>query len=88
MMIMPHLLLQKSHRTSKTKDHIAQLHRRLKTWAEGDINQLLHEGRTIQKQLPSGHVTKNLKAEEQTVQTFSKFMTEGRVKAALRLISN
>ena len=67
-MVMPHLLLQKSHRTSKTKDHIAQLHRRLKTWTGGDINQLL-EGRTIQKQLPQG-ITKNCKAEEQTSRTF------------------
>ena len=86
-MVMPHLLLQKSHRTSKTKDHIAQLHRRLKTWTEGDINQLLLEGRTIQKQLPQG-ITKNHKAEEQTSRTFAKLMTEGKVKAALRLITN
>ena len=87
-MIMPHLLLQKSHHTSKTKDHVTQLHRRLKIWAEGDINQLLHEGHTIQKQLPSRHTIKNLKAEEQTARTFAKMMTEGRVKAALRLIFN
>ena len=86
-MIMPHPLLQKSHRTSKTKDHVAQLYRRLKTWAEGDIYQLLHEGRTIQKQLPCGSM-KNPKAEEQIAQTFAKLISEGRVKVALRLITN
>ena len=48
-MVMPHLLLQKSHRTSKAKDHVIQLERQLKSWAEGDIDQLLHEGRTIQR---------------------------------------
>ena len=48
-MIMPHQLLQKSHRTSKTNDHIAQLQCHMKMWAEGDINQFLYEGRTIQK---------------------------------------
>ena len=85
-MIMPHPLLQKSHRTSKTKDHVVQLHCWLKTWA-GDIYQLLHEGRTIQKQLPCGSM-KNPKEEEQTAQTFAKLMSKGRFKVSLRLITN
>ena len=50
-MIALHILLQKSHGTSKTKDHVAQLHCWLKTWA-GDINQVVHEDHTIQIQLP------------------------------------
>ena len=51
-MTMPILLLQKPHRTSKMKDHIACLERRLESWKDGDIAYLLEEGRTIQQRLP------------------------------------
>ena len=84
---MPHLLLQKSHRTSKAKDHVIQLEHQLKSWAEGDIDQLLHEGRTIQRQLIST-TSRNPKQEEQSARTFSRLMMKGKVKAALRLISD
>ena len=50
-MTMPILLLQKPHRTSKMKDHIACLERRLESWKDGDIVYLLEEGRTIQQRL-------------------------------------
>ena len=86
-MVMPHLLLQKSHRTSKAKDHVAQLERRLETWANGDLDQLLHEGRTIQKQLSSGP-NKTPSHDAKVAQRFSKLMMEGKVKAALRLITD
>ena len=45
LMVMPQLLLQKSHRTSKTKEHVSQLQRRLQLWEDGDTDRLLHEGR-------------------------------------------
>ena len=37
LMVMPHLLLQKSHRTSKTKVHVTHLQRQLQLW-EGDTD--------------------------------------------------
>ena len=86
-MVMPHLLLQKSHHTSKVKDHVAQLERRLKTWTNGDLDQLLHEGRTIQKQLSSGP-NKTPSHDAKVAQRFSKLMMEGKVKAALRIITD
>ena len=86
-MVMPHLLLQKSHHTSKAKDHVAQLERRLETWANGDLDQLLHEGRTIQKQLSSGP-NKTPSHDAKVAHRFSKLMMEGKVKAALRLITD
>ena len=86
-MVMSHLLLQKSHCTSKAKDHVNQFERRLKSWAEGDIDQLLHEGCTIQRNLTST-TSKNPKQEEQSACTFSRLLMEGKVKAALRLISD
>ena len=49
---MPLLLLQKPTRKSKAKDHITCLEGQLSTWVEGDLNELLMEGRTIQEPIP------------------------------------
>ena len=38
------LLLQKPHRTSKTKEHITCLEKRLKIWKEGGLGELVLEG--------------------------------------------
>ena len=86
-MIMPSLLLQKSHRTSKAKDHAAQLERRLKSWEDGDIDSLLLEGRTIQRQLTTSS-NKTTMSDEHLARSFSKLMMVGKVKAALRLITD
>ena len=85
-MVMPHLLLQKSHRTSKTKDHITQLERRLKSWADGDIDHLLREGRMIPKQLSSSLPSSSLR--NAMAQRFATLMMGGKVKAALHMITN
>ena len=45
------LLLQKPFHSSKTRDHTSCLERRLINWKTGDMNNLLHEGRTIQQRL-------------------------------------
>ena len=50
-MVIPTLLLQKPHAASKARDHAICLHRRLQLWLEGDINNLIIEGRTIQHHL-------------------------------------
>ena len=50
--VVPILLLQKPHRRSKTKDHTACQERRLQAWKEGNLNELILEGRTIQSRLP------------------------------------
>ncbi len=51
--ILQALVLQKPSRTSKIKDHIKHLKRRMDLWKEGDI---LNEGRCIQRHLYSGQV--------------------------------
>ena len=51
--VMPALLLQKPSKSSKSKDHHADLERRLKLWEEGKIEELLYEGQTIQERLKS-----------------------------------
>ena len=51
-MLMLLLLLQKPHPTSKIKDHVHCLERRLAAWSSGNITDLIKEGRTIQQHLP------------------------------------
>ena len=48
-MIMPNLLLQKPSKTSKSKEHQLSLVRRLDLWQNGEFEELLFEGETIQK---------------------------------------
>ena len=50
---MPAFLLQKPSKSSKAKDHLQALERRIKLWDEGDIEGLLYEGMTIQQRLRS-----------------------------------
>ncbi|MCY4641269.1 MAG: reverse transcriptase domain-containing protein, partial [Gammaproteobacteria bacterium] len=85
-MVLPALTLQKPHPNSKAKDHTLHLDRRLKAWAKGDINALLLEGRTIQRQLTL-RTQSNRTSESQLARTFAKLMMEGKVRAALRTIT-
>ena len=85
-MTMPALVLQRYHQSSKTKEHVSCLERRMKAWREGKIDLLLHEGRTIQSHL----TTKPRTAASQTElsQKFAKLMFEGKVRPAIRLLTD
>ena len=83
--VMQCLLLQKPHAKSKAKEHAVHLERRLKLWREGNVEALVHEGRCIQKHLNlSGNQTSD---SEKTARIFSRLMLQGKVNAALRLLS-
>ena len=84
-MTLPSLLLQKPHRSSKAKEHTQCLERCMKLWIEGDLDELLREGRTIQQRLQRS--PRRPRSEQQLAHTFAKLMMEGKVRAALRLIS-
>ncbi len=61
------------------------MERRLSLWQNGDIITLLNEGKCIQRHLlPSTNQAENL---EKTARIFSNLMLQGRVNAALRVIS-
>ena len=83
-MTMPSLLLQKPHKTSKAKEHVACLTRRLYLWKAGDLQSLLEEGREIQQRIPlstsTHHITENFS------RIFTKMVLEGKLKAAIRLL--
>ena len=51
--VMPTLFLQKPSKTSKAKDHLKALERRLRLWEEGNITKLVNESKTIKDRLPS-----------------------------------
>ena len=50
--VLPILLLHKHSCNSKAKEQSACLERRLRTWLNGDLNDLLLEGKTIQWCIP------------------------------------
>ena len=83
---MPALLLQKPSSKSKAKEHTLHLERRLKFWLEGKLDELVHEGRTIQRQL-TRNLQRQQKSDDGTARIFSKLMMEGKVRAALRLVT-
>ena len=83
-MTAPALLSQRPHRKSTTKENIACLERRLETWRSGDIMSLFDEGQAIQKYMPvSTHVTPD---QECHSRKFAKFVHDGKIKAALRML--
>ena len=51
-MVLPTLILQRPHQTSRAKDHVKCLSRRMPAWRLGLIDELGREDRTIQQCLP------------------------------------
>ena len=85
-MTMPALLLQKPSYKSKAKEHALHLQRRLKLWLEGKLDDLMHEGRTIQRQLIRSKQSQR-NNDERNARLFAKLMMEGKVRAAIRLVT-
>ena len=76
--------LKKPSRKSKAKDHKECLARRLALWKNGDIYQLIREGRLIQQR-----IGRSRKIEPPNkAKIFAKLVMEGQIKAALRFLSD
>ena len=75
--IMPVLLLQKPSKSSKAKDHIKRLQRRLTTWRDGNLPELMREGGMIQQRIPknAGHIKEGILSQQ-----FANNMSQGRQK--------
>ena len=80
-------LLQKPHPSSKCKDHVRALERRLSAWRNGDIDGLMREGRTIQTHLRSHRFHTTQGEDEHNARVFSRLMLQGKTHAALRVLS-
>ena len=83
--VMPVLLLQKPSKTSKAKDHLKVLERRLRLWEEGNITELMIESKTIQEILPSTSSQINI---EKRSSKFKQLMQKSNVDGALHLLTN
>ena len=82
-MILPALLLQKPSKNSKSKDHSERLEKRLKLWKTGNFEDLLREGQEIQKRL----LASKQKHNKDKAKVFSNLMLQGKVTAALKMLS-
>ena len=67
------------------KEHNKCIERRLSLWLDGDIQALLDEGHTIQRYL---HPQIKRSSDRQDATVFTRFMSEGKVRAALHMLSS
>ena len=82
--ILPCLILQKPSKESKAKDHCKKLEERMKIWKDGNIQDLLRESRVIQQRLKESKRRSN----EDTAKIFAKLVFQGKINAALKLLSS
>ena len=84
-MIMPSLLLQKPSQKSKSREHLKALEQLLDLWTSGEILDLLHEEKTIQKDLrPSNSPS----AAAESSKRFARETHKGNVTNAIKLLIN
>ena len=87
LMLMPSLLLQQPMGQPSHRQQTDCLQRRLLLWAAGNIDELLLEGRVIQTDLRPPLTRKHYDPSEGISRAFSQLMIQGKVKAALHLLS-
>lgn len=83
--IIPALLLQKPSNTSKSKEHLQTLERRLQQWKKGEFIQLLREAETTQQRISSGLSRRDL---AKSSRKFRNFMHKGNINGAIKLLTN
>ena len=83
-MILSTLVLQKPFRTSKSKDHIACIKRRMNHWHASNFKAILEEGRAIQGRLIR---SKNRMGDDNDARRFAELMMKGRLREATKLLS-
>ena len=86
LMVLPTLLLQKASFTSKSKDNVETLKRRLNQWKDGQAEKLLVEGKTIQERLFQDSAKNQSSDRKATL--FAQFMEDGKVNKALKLLES
>ena len=82
---MPSLLLQKPNKTSKAKDPLKALEKRIDLWSNGNIDELLFEGETIQSRL---HHINTPKSIGELSKKFTLLMEKGNGNGALKLLTS
>ena len=83
--VMPSLLLQKPSKTSKAKDHVLALMKRLELWHQGEFEQLFHESRSIQSTLKTFEKKKDISF---ISKRFAELMHKGNVNGAMKTLTD
>ena len=78
------LVMQKPSSSSKAKENAKYLETRLKLWSEGKVEELLAEGREIQRRLS----IKIKKRNENKEQAFCRLMLQGKIGPAMKFINS
>ena len=82
-MLMSNLLLQKPSKRAKSIVHLFSSEQRMNLWYEGNVLELLKEGKTIQKSLASSdHSSKKI---DQISKRFATHMHKGSVNGAIKV---
>ena len=80
------LALQKPYTKSTAKVHVKCLDRRMQSWSEGRILDLLAEGRTIQKRIFKGSFVLAKRKAPSHARSFAKRMFQGKCQSAFQLL--
>ena len=83
--VMPALLLKKSSKISKSKNHLKSLERRFEIWNREEINELYEEGRAIQDCLKSNGSPNDI---VKILKNFKLQMQKRNVNGALKILTN
>lgn len=83
--VLPHLICQRTHRTSKRSEDIKAVQRRMELWKRGDVSKLLDEARTLQQRLHKGKGRKNNSNDR--ARDFAEKMRQGKVAMATRSLA-
>ena len=83
--VIPALPLQKPSKSTKSKDHVDTLKRRLEKWKNGEFLQLLREATALQGRLPKIGTMKNINV---VSRNFCQYMSKGNANSAIKLLSN
>ena len=78
------LVLQRNKMIRKARDVRPLLMRRMDMWEDGQLKELLHEAQRCDRQLIS---SLSPMTSEQVERTFARLMLEGRVRSAVRLLT-
>ena len=76
------LMLQKPSAKSKNRDHVRYLEKRLSWWKEGKLEELIEEGKAIQKSLMKLNESKR----QSELKAFTRLMLQGQLKKALKFV--
>ena len=79
------LVLQKPSRTSKSKEHVSCIDLRSNLWKDGNLNELVLEGRAIQQRLRDKPLHHD--SDKDARFSFAKNMFNGKAKRALDTLS-